>query len=266
MPDRKVPYWDQEMAQYILDAVAAAPDSVMRSFDGRDLKLVKDINSSTLEQKLYLLGKLGKRFAVLVADREEKNNLSTIRALVEWSRKRIALLSGTFLRHWGAFVRADKELIQHLSRLSIDITPRTMYLLRDYNEIARSFDRVSRINISASAEHEANDILDHWILRVLSHNAQLLSYNNSRPKISRESICCIFYLSANKRRLVAPLDMSVHFGWKESLVRKYLNQLLEMDIVQKDYEVVGGVHIDLFQLTGYGNIILNKIREDIISR
>lgn len=266
--NKGIPYYDDEMTQYILDAYAAAPDSVRSAFDGQDKHLLKRVSNATLEQKLYLLGKLGKRFAIFVADRGKiSSSPFTFKRFTAWVKRRVITLIGPELRNWGAFIRADKEIIQHLSRLSIDINPKTMYLLRNYEEIATGIDEIAHINVKAAIDLQARQIVDEFILKILTYKSQLPSFPKTRDKMTQQFMLVLFFLSAHKERLIAPIEIAMQYGWNVKSVLSCLNALLELGMVQEEImygEDTTTEPIHVFQLTGYGAIIINQTRDKFI--
>jgi hypothetical protein len=264
-----VPYYDEEMTQYILDAYASAPDSIKKCFEAVDRDLLKRVSYATLEQKLYLLGKLGKRFAIVVADRGKISiNPLTFKEFTGWCKRRLAKLVGSSLKQWGLFIRGDKELIQNLSRISIDINPKTMYLLRNYEEIAVGIDEVSHIKLKSAVESQSIAVVDRFILRCYSYKSQLPRYNKyNPPTITQEGLLVLFYLSVHRERLIAPLEIGLEYGWDRRSVMAYLRQFTDMGITQEDImfsEVSTSEPLKVFQLTGYGLTVINQIRDKII--
>jgi hypothetical protein len=268
-PRDGVPFNDAVMNQYVLDAVASAPEAIYKALDWYDKNLINKISATTLEQKLYLLGKLGKRFAFVIADRGKvSRNPDSIISFLDWCRRKFLSLSGDTLRQWGLFVRGDKELIQHLSRLSIDTTPKTMYLLRNYEEIAEGIDRVTHVQLRTAIAEQTSNMLDHWVFKVLSYYRHLPLNLKSKFGITQQNLPLLFYLINHKERLIAPIEMAMHFNSDRQTIQKYCMPLVESGILQHELlttEAGVGEMQNAFQLTGYGITVINMIREQIVS-
>jgi DNA-binding MarR family transcriptional regulator len=263
-----IPYYDEQLSQYILDAYASANESIRCTLTDRDKWLIKRIASTTLEQKLYLCGKLGKRFAIVVADRGRVANTPfNVTKAVQWFKKRVIEAIGTTLKHWGIFIRGDKEIIQSLSRLSMDISPKTMYLLRNYEEIALGIEEISNIKTKVAIESQCTDVVDNFILKYSLYRDQLPHYKRGSQVLTKETLPLLFYFSQHKDRYIPNLELAVYFGLEVTTISKFTNDLFDMGYVQIDtYTDDLNSITRVYQLTGYGLLILNQIRDKIVSR
>lgn len=265
-----VMYNDPVMNQYVLDAYASAPDYLLYTLSPKDRSLIQKISNTTLEQKLYLLGKLGKRFAFVVADRGKlSKNPTSLITFINWCKRKFTSLQGTTLKDFGLFVRGDKELIQHLSRLSIDITPKNMYLLRDYEEIAVGIERVSDIKLKMAVEEQSTEVMDRWLTKVYRHFHTLPAGYQKTYTVTQQNIPFLFYMHIHRDRLVPAVELAIEFNRAKQTVLMNMEQLREVGICQEEALIVPeteGSYYRAFQLTGYGVTIVNRIREQIVSQ
>lgn len=263
------PYYDAALTQYIVDAAAAANEIIINSLSDSDKALIRRCHTISLTQKLHLLGKFGKRFAIVVADRAKVlDNPFSMETFKYWARTRIFKMIGPSLKSWGLLVRADKEILQSLSRLSLDINPKTMYLLRNYTDISNNISDILDSQAKIAAQHESQNIIDNFLSRAFS---VLMSHDNKvhkRQKINKYQIPILFYLSVNRTRYVSVTEMSLNLGSAEQWVYKQMLDMSHNGIVQGEYEELppeGGAR-KLYQLTGYGVTILNQLRDRITSQ
>lgn len=166
------------------------------------------------------------------------------------------------------FVRADKEIMQNLSRLSLDINPKTMYILRNHEEIAQHAENVRSLDVKIAIEHQSHFLIDKLLSEAYSFIGHYSAYDQKRYKTLKEQIPILFYLSYQRDRYVSVPELAVHLGEssKSNRFQFYINQLVQSGHVQEDLQeglIMPGRVERVYQLTGYGVITVNQIRERI---
>ena len=260
----KIPI-DEAFAQYILDAASSVDDLVMKRFSESDRKILLNVHSASLEEALHILGLLGKRYAIVVGDRKKIiENKINVKAILRWFRNKTLKHISPALRDWGLFIRADKEIVQSLSLLSLEINPKTMFQLRNYEEIALHASNVSDVYVRAQVTKQSQLIVDEFLTQAFAMYYRVkFRHEAARLKIKADMLPILFYFSANREHKISAIMIAQWLSMHEetSKMRAKLEQMVNDGHLQK--HVVGQEGEYYYQLTGFGVHTVNKIRDSI---
>lgn len=252
---------DDELNQYILDAVAMAPpDQVRLRLRAEDYEALRDLNRTSLEQRLTILGRLGRRFAVVVMDRKKVIDTpitqNRIFAMLRFFRHKTRKLLGSNLKEWGLFIRADREIYQALNAASGYLSGKSQYLFRNYDELSNTIENLGDIKVSKRLAETRAVLIDRFLREAF--RAFYLFESQSRYNLRPQNIPLLFLFSAQPKEWLTFDDIMVY---QNTMSRKRTGQvmleLLDAGIVD---EIKGDDEVRLFQLTAYGAFIADEVR------
>lgn len=234
--------------------------------DDEDRRLIKQLPKASLEQKLWILGKMGHRFAVVVYRRRSILNdakfMQRVVRLINLFKKKVSTQHGGDLRELGLFVMDDGVMMKALSNISSVLNNKTYYIVKDYEKLARHFDSATDTHYDMELQLQAKAVLDNFLLqaflalRVIEKTATDTPYN--LPANQFIVMLCLHTLKNSS----SEITIATMLGLTTSGVRWHADQLGQKGYAER-FKFEDHWHL---RLTGLGEVVLSRMRNFIIQK
>lgn len=272
----KFKFFNYFFDKYIADALAKSQSHELKYLDNREkgMLFVKNYEKYGLEEKLWLLGKLGHRFAILVAPREtilaeqEKKGLSwtNIKKALKIFRKKAESHEVKELADLGAFAIAEQSFMQSLTLISTIYNSKSYELVRDYEKIAEYIDRIqyNKLLTTTSTMMQSISLLDDIIITAMNIGAEKKQERfifADKFNLTYESFRMLSFLSRSGV-LVKREDLLAGASITEITFNRILADMTDLNYVEK-HPTTTGVG---YTITGLGEVALNNARNYILQQ
>ncbi len=147
--------------QYIKDALASLHPLRLSQLEltERFKSQRKTIYKESLDEKLWFLGQMGYRFALIFGPRKHRSDykgltVGNLQRTIGIFKRKMEGMQSTALNDLGIVVQADNEIMNMLSLLSSMFNSKLYQLVRDYEAIVANADNVYKSVIIEEQEAE----------------------------------------------------------------------------------------------------------------
>ena len=224
------------LSTFIKEKVQGLTPAQYDMLDETDRDLIKKIGYASLEEKLWILGKIGYRFAITVMDRkkiiESRDFSGRIYKMISLLKRKLSLSVGSTLSDYGFFVLADNHIMKALTAISSILNNKTYYVIRKYEDIVENIDRVEDVEADSESSRQAKKTIDLFTLNILMGSdtiSKLQKQTTHTITIIQFSI--LLYLSIYDDSLKCLEDIVSFFNGNSHSVKSNLKKLKSMGYV-----------------------------------
>lgn len=270
-------FTDETLSKLVLDAYAEAPYNVIQLLTHRELEWIEKIDQLSFDKKLYLLCKLGYRFAFMIGKvpafdaLASLNNDHVMMQFLKFCRYGGKMPAAKQFRECGFLIRSDATIIRNLSRLSGELDPELFYLFRDYDRLSQGIEKLqaSGYKLDVLPLEISKDIVSKFISKLFAICNRLPKSRFNPHGVNSTNLPYLFYFRANKERFIPLEEVMTYFNMGKSNTALNLDNLLRHGLLQRDrvYMEYQGAKRSYaaYQLTGFGLTILNQIIDDLVN-
>lgn len=264
---KKKRFISYHLSQFIAEKVKTIKPEQYDMLDNEDRDLIKKIGYASLEEKLWILGKLGSRFAIVVFDRkkslEEKTFTTRLYKMLLLLRRKLSLTIGNTLSAFGIFVLGDEVIMKALSAVSAVLNHKTYYIIRDYQKLAENMDRAEDVVVEAEVSKQAKKTIDKFVIGILMGTDTISKIARKNAfNINVTQLSVMMYLSINDDRLVTEEEIAQYFSGNQVSIMKNIKVLMSLGYLER-YNLDDKTH---YVITGLGEVTMSRMRNYLINK